>query len=69
MKNFLVHSDETIRQMCKEIGINTAEDLFKQIPQDIRIKELNLPDGLSEMETQRQIKQIRFCKFYGWGNL
>ena len=73
MKNFLVHSDETIRQMCKEIGINTAEDLFKQIPQDIRIKELNLPDGLSEMETQRQIKKIAkenksdFVNFMGGG--
>ncbi|MBP3846737.1 aminomethyl-transferring glycine dehydrogenase subunit GcvPA [bacterium] len=73
MKNFLVHSDETIRQMCKEIGINTAEDLFKQIPQDIRMKELNLPDGLSEMETQRQIKKIAkenksdFVNFMGGG--
>ncbi|MBO6180067.1 aminomethyl-transferring glycine dehydrogenase subunit GcvPA [bacterium] len=58
MKNFLVHNEETIKQMCTEIGINGVEDLFKQIPQDIRMKGLNLPDGLSEMETQRQVKKL-----------
>ena len=58
MKNFLVHNEETIKQMCAEIGVNNVEDLFKQIPQDIRMKELNLPDGLSEMETQRRVKKL-----------
>ena len=58
MKNFLVHSEDTIRQMCAEIGVGGIEDLFKQIPQEIRMKELNLPDGLSEMETQRQVKKL-----------
>ncbi len=58
MKNFLVHNEETIKQMCTEIGINGVEDLFKQIPQNIRMKGLNLPDGLSEMETQRQVKKL-----------
>ena len=58
MKNFLVHSENTIKQMCAEIGVGGIEDLFKQIPQEIRMKELNLPDGLSEMETQRQVKKL-----------
>ena len=58
MKNFLVHNEETIKEMCSEIGVNNVEDLFKQIPQEIRMKELNLPDGLSEMETQRQVKKL-----------
>lgn len=58
MKNFLVHNEDTIKQMCAEIGVNGVEDLFKQIPQEIRMKELNLPDGLSEMETQRQVKKL-----------
>ena len=58
MKNFLVHNEDTIKQMCTEIGVSSVEDLFKQIPQEIRMKELNLPDGLSEMETQRQVKKL-----------
>jgi glycine dehydrogenase subunit 1 len=59
--------------MCAETGINSVEDLFKQIPQDIRMKELNLPDGLSEMETQRQVKKLAkenksdFVNFMGGG--
>ena len=73
MKNFLVHNEETIKEMCSEIGVNNVEDLFKQIPQDIRMKELNLPDGLSEMETQRQVKKLAkenksdFVNFMGGG--
>jgi glycine dehydrogenase subunit 1 len=58
MKNFLVHNEETTQKMCKEIGINSIEDLFKQIPQSVRMKELNLPDALSEMETQKIVKSI-----------
>lgn len=58
MKNFLVHDDKTIEQMCSDIGINSVEDLFKQIPQNVRMEKLNLADGLSEMETQRQIKKL-----------
>jgi glycine dehydrogenase subunit 1 len=58
MKNFLVHDDKTIEQMCSDIGINSVEDLFKQIPQNVRMENLNLADGLSEMETQRQIKKL-----------
>lgn len=58
MKNFLVHNEQTTAEMCKIIGINSVEDLFKQIPPTVRMKELNLPDALSEMETQRKIKAI-----------
>ena len=58
MKNFLVHNEETTQQMCKEIGINTVEDLFSQIPQSARMAELKLPEGLSEMETQKVVKTL-----------
>ena len=56
MKNFLVHNEETTHKMCEDIGINSVEDLFKQIPQTVRMKELNLPDALSELETQKIVK-------------
>ena len=58
MKNFLVHNEETTQQMCKDIGINSIEDLFSQIPQSARMAELKLPEGLSEMETQKVIKNL-----------
>ena len=58
MKNFLVHNEETTQQMCKEIGISSVEDLFSQIPQSARMAELKLPEGLSEMETQKVVKAL-----------
>ena len=58
MKNFLVHNEKTTQEMCEAIGISKIEDLFKQIPQSVRMSELDLPEGLSEMETQRRVKNL-----------
>lgn len=58
MKNFLVHDEKTTQQMCEDIGINAAKDLFAQIPQDVRMQGINLPEGLSELETQRAVKNL-----------
>ncbi len=73
MRNFLVHSDDVRKQMCDFIGVKSVEDLFSQIPSDVRMKTLDLPDGLSEMETQRVVKNIAkenksdFINFMGGG--
>lgn len=58
MKNFLVHNEETTKQMCEEIGIKSVEDLFSQIPETVRMPKLDLAEGLSEMETQRLVKDL-----------
>lgn len=44
--------------MLEELGLNKIEDLFLDIPQDIKIKNLNLPVGLSQQETERKLRQI-----------
>lgn len=73
MKNFLVHNEKTTQEMCEAIGISKVEDLFKQIPQSVRMSELDLPEGLSEMETQRKVKSLAksnksdFISFLGGG--
>ena len=73
MKNFLVHNEKTTQEMCEAIGISEVEDLFKQIPQSVRMSELDLPEGLSEMETQRKVKNLAksnksdFISFLGGG--
>ena len=73
MKNFLVHNEKTIQEMCDSIGVEKVEDLFKQIPQSVRMPELDLPEGLSEMETQRKVKNLAkenksdFISFLGGG--
>lgn len=73
MKNFLVHNKKTTQEMCEAIGISKVEDLFKQIPQSVRMSELDLPEGLSEMGTQRKVKNLAksnksdFISFLGGG--
>ena len=73
MENFLVHSEETRKKMCETIGIKAVEDLFSQIPNDVRMDKLELPDGLSEMETQRKVKNLakqnksEYINFLGGG--
>lgn len=53
--NTLLQQDE----MLKEIGLNTLEDLFKDIPREVRVKQnLNLPDVLTEMELVNHLKTI-----------
>ena len=71
MKNFLAHTDEIREQMLKELSCMTLEDLFKQIP--IQIKNFELTNPLSEMETQRKIKalatqnKVGYSSFIGGG--
>ncbi len=44
--------------MLKELGLNNIDDLFLDIPQKIKIKNINLPDGLSQQDTERKLRQI-----------
>lgn len=58
MKNFLVHNDNVKKEMLDSIGLATIDDLFSQVPLEARMKSLNLPDAISEMETQKRIKKL-----------
>jgi len=44
--------------MLKEIGLNNIEDLFFDVPKKIGIKELDLPKGLSQLETNQKLSEI-----------
>ncbi|MHA2431139.1 MAG: aminomethyl-transferring glycine dehydrogenase subunit GcvPA [Promethearchaeota archaeon] len=46
------------QKMLDEISISSINDLFTDIPQSIRINHLNLPDGISQIETERQMKKL-----------
>ena len=73
MKNFLVHNNEVKAEMLEEIGLNSVEDLFSDIPQQARMKTLDLPKAMSEMEVQREIKSLanknrtNYINFMGGG--
>lgn len=73
MNNFLVHDEKTKKEMLDVIGINSIEDLFKQIPAQARMSNLNLNNALSEIETQRQVRALakknktEYVSFLGGG--
>ena len=47
------------KEMLDAIGVNSIDDLFKNVPEEVKIKgELNLPDGLSEMEVKKLMESI-----------
>ena len=44
--------------MLESIGVQAMDDLLVDIPRSLRIKGLDLPDGLSEFETMSQISSL-----------
>lgn len=56
MKNFLAHSEEARAEMLDFINVKSVEELFEHIP--VKMKSLDFANGLSEMEVQREVKNI-----------
>ncbi len=45
--------------MLKEAGFSSFDDLYRDIPDELKVHgELNLPDGKSELETAKLLKQL-----------
>ena len=45
-------------QMLETIGLKTVDELFAQIPDEIKVKRLNLPAGMSELEVGQFISRL-----------
>ena len=55
---YIPHTDADRREMLEAIGVESIEDLFRDIPPDLRIERLDLPDGLSELEVRRHLTTL-----------
>jgi len=59
MHSFLPHTKQTREIMLKEIGINNIEELFSNIPKEVRIADdLNIPEGISEQDAKKHLLQL-----------
>lgn len=59
MQRYISNTPEQQQQMLHEIGAERIEDLFATIPKEVRLsRALDLPDGLSEMETIRRVQAL-----------
>lgn len=55
---FIPHTDNDIKEMLKEIGIGSIEQLFDEIPASLKITSLkNIPEGITEMEMTRVMQE------------
>lgn len=56
---YIPHTEEDVRQMLAAIGIKTIEDLFEEVPADLRLnREMDLPGPLSESELLRELQTL-----------
>ena len=57
MASFIPSTKEERLEMLKAIGLNDYRDLYKDVPADMILEDgqLNIPDGMSEMEVNRVV--------------
>lgn len=57
--NYVPNPPWVVRQMLDAIGVKDIDDLFADIPDDLKLdRELNLPGPLSEMELRRELAAL-----------
>ena len=56
MGSYVPHTAEQRRQMLKTVGVETLDDLYKAVPQQMLIgNDLNIPEGMSELEVREKV--------------
>ena len=56
MYNFEALSDADRKNMLSSIGVDSIDELFGVIPNDAKMKSLNLNNGCDELEAQFALK-------------
>lgn len=70
---YLPHTPEEINEMLKTVGVGSLDDLYAEIPEELKLKkELNIPSAKSEIEvrwiiTEMADKNERLIPFAGAG--
>jgi glycine dehydrogenase subunit 1 len=56
---FAPHTDDDVHAMLADLGLDSLDDLFSQIPASVRLSEpLDLPEGVSEMEILAELRAL-----------
>ncbi len=57
--SYVLNTPDDRRAMLAEIGVDSVEELFRSIPDQLRLKRsLNVPGALSEMELTQQVQAL-----------
>nr|WP_321514537.1 aminomethyl-transferring glycine dehydrogenase subunit GcvPA [uncultured Pseudodesulfovibrio sp.] len=55
---YVPHTEDEVREMLATIGVDSVDDLFAEITEDMRPKSFDLPEGLSEMEVLSKLEAM-----------
>ena len=58
MKNFEAHTSKDRMDILNFLKLSSQEELFKNLSEEIKISDLNLPDPMSELDTTREVKKL-----------
>jgi glycine dehydrogenase subunit 1 len=58
MGSYLPATSGDYNEMLEAVGVKDVRELFDGIPKNMIISELNLPDGLSELEVRRRMESL-----------
>ncbi len=58
---YIPHTEQDIKQMLTDIGVQNVDELFESIPESLRLqnKILNLPPSLPENELTQYLKDLQ----------
>ena len=57
--SYFPHTEDDVRQMLERIGVESLDDLYSDVPQDVIYRrEYNLPDALSELEVRQYFDDL-----------
>jgi len=74
---YILNTEKDIEEMLKAIGASSLDELYKQLPDKIKLKEpLAIPSGLSELGVKRKVSELadkntplfKFNSFLGAGS-
>jgi len=76
MSGYLPHTEADREEMLRTIGAKSVADIFPDVPEEHRFPDLNLPDGLSQMEVYQELATLAaknapaagFASFLGAGS-
>ncbi|HPP32283.1 MAG TPA: glycine dehydrogenase, partial [Soehngenia sp.] len=59
MYPYIPHTDKDVEEMLKKLGLNDIEQLFDDIPKDVKLnRELDIPKAKSELEVRNRLIEL-----------
>lgn len=58
MGSYVPASQEERREMLATVGVNSVDELYAAVPAEMKIEELNLPDGMAELTVSQKIAKM-----------